>query len=46
MDAGDYIDITYITLTSNKMTITDIEQDGEKMSEVMPDMFPMVFTRK
>ena len=46
LNAGDYIDITYITLTSNKMTITDIEQDGEKMSEVMPDMFPMVFTRK
>lgn len=46
LDAGDYEDCTYITLTSNKMTVTDIEQDGEKMSEVMPDMFPMVFTRK
>lgn len=46
LEAGDYIEITHITLTSNKMTVTDIEQDGEKMSEVMPDMFPMVFTRK
>lgn len=46
LEAGDYIEITHISLTSNKMTVTDIEQDGEKMSEVMPDMFPMVFTRK
>ena len=46
LEAGDYIEITHITLTSSKMTVTDIEQDGEKMSEVMPDMFPMVFTRK
>lgn len=46
LEAGDYIEITHITLTSNKMTVTDIEQDGEKMSEVMPDMFPMEFTRK
>lgn len=46
LDAGDYDDCTYITLTGKTMTITDIEQDGEKMSEVMPDMFPMVFTRK
>lgn len=46
LDAGDYEDCTYITLTSNKMTVTDIEQDGEKMSEVMPNMFPMVFTKQ
>ena len=46
LDAGDYEDCTYITLTSNKMTVTDIEQDGEKMSEIMPDMFPMVFTKQ
>lgn len=46
LEAGDYIEITHITLTSNKMTFTDIEQDGEEMSEVMPDMLPIVFTRK
>ena len=46
LDAGDYEDCTYITLTSNKMTVTDIEQDGEKMSEIMPDMFPMVFKKQ
>ena len=46
LEAGDYIEITYVTLTSSKMTVTDIEQDGEKMSEAMPDMFPMVFTKQ
>lgn len=46
LEAGDYIEITYVTLSSNKMTVTDIEQDGEKMSEAMPDMFPMVFTKQ
>lgn len=46
LKAGDYIEITYVTLSSNKMTVTDIEQDGEKMSEAMPDMFPMVFTKQ
>ncbi len=47
LEAGDYIEITHITtLTSSKMTVTDIEQDGEKMSEAMPDMFPMVFTKQ
>ena len=46
LDAGDYDDCTYITLTGKTMTITDIEQDGEKMSEVLPDMFPMVFTKQ
>ena len=46
LDAGDYEDCTYITLTSNKMTVTDIEQDGEKMSEIMPGMFPMVFKKQ
>lgn len=37
---------TYITLKGKTMTITDIEQDGEKMSEVLPDMLPMVFTKQ
>jgi hypothetical protein len=46
LEAGDYIEITHITLTSSKMTVTDIEQDGEKMSEAMPDMFPMVFKKQ
>ena len=46
LDAGDYVEINYITLTTDTMTITDAEQDGEKLSELVPDMFPMVFTRK
>ena len=46
LEAGDYIEITYVTLTSSKMTVTDIEQDGEKMSEAMPDMFPIVLTKQ
>ena len=46
LDAGDYDDCNYITLTSKTMTITDIEQDGEKMSEIMPDMLPIVLTKK
>ena len=46
LDADEDVEITYVTLTSSKMTITDVEQDGEKMSEVMPDMFPMVFTKQ
>ena len=46
LEAGDYIEITHVTLTSSKMTVTDIEQDGEKMSEAMPDMFPMVFKKQ
>jgi hypothetical protein len=46
LEAGDYIEITHITLTSSKMTITDVEQDGEKLSEAMPDMFPMVFKKQ
>ena len=37
---------TLITLTANKLTMVDAEQDGEKLSEVMPGLFPMVFTRK
>ena len=37
---------TIITLTANKLTMVDAEQDGEKMSEVMPGLFPMEFTRK
>ena len=40
------LECTLVTLTSTTLTFTDIEQDGEKMSELMPDMFPMVFTRK
>lgn len=35
-----------VTLSGNTLTITDIEQDGEKMSEIMPDVFPMVFTKQ
>jgi hypothetical protein len=36
----------HVTLKGNTMTFTDIEQDGEKLSEIMPDMFPMVFTKQ
>ncbi len=45
---GDLEDLecNHITLTGNTMTITEMEQDGEKLSEVMPDMLPIVFTRK
>ena len=46
LEAGNYIEITHVTLTSSKMTVTDIEQDGEKLSEVMPDMFPIVLTKQ
>ena len=36
----------HVTLKGNTMTFTDIEQDGEKLSEAVPDMFPMVFTKQ
>ena len=36
----------HVTLKGNTMTFTDIEQDGEKLSEIMPDMFPMVFKKQ
>ena len=35
-----------VTLKGNTMTFTDIEQDGESAAEIMPDMFPMVFTKQ
>ena len=34
----------HVTLKGNTMTFTDIEQDGESAAEIMPDMFPKVFT--
>ena len=45
---GDLEDLecTHVTLEGNTMTVTDIEQDGESAAEIMPDMFPMVFTKK
>ena len=45
---GDLEDMecTHITLEGNTMQFTDMEQDGEKLSELMPGMFPMVFTKK
>lgn len=46
LDAGDYVEINYITLTTDTMTITDAEQDGENLSELIPDMFPMVFKKQ
>ena len=36
----------HVTLKGNTMTFTDIEQDGEKLSEAVPDMFPMVFKKQ
>ena len=36
----------HVTLMGNTMTFTDIEQDGESAAEIMPDMFPMVFTKQ
>ena len=36
----------HVTLKSNTLTFTDIEQDGESAAEIMPDMFPMVFTKQ
>ena len=36
----------HVTLKGNTMTFTDIEQDGESAAEIMPDMFPMVFTKQ
>lgn len=36
----------HVTLKGNTMTFTDIEQDGESAVEIMPDMFPMVFTKQ
>ena len=46
LDAGEYYEISTVTLSSTKLTITDIEQDGVKMSEIVPDMLPIVFTRQ
>lgn len=45
-DAIEENECTSITLTANKLTMTDAEQDGEKLSEVMPGLLPIVFTRK
>ena len=36
----------HVTLKGNTMTFTDIEQDGESAAEIMPGMFPMVFTKQ
>lgn len=36
----------HVTLKGNTMTFTDIEQDGESAAEIMPDMFPIVLTKK
>lgn len=36
----------HVTLKGNTMTFTDIEQDGEKLSEAVPDMFPIVLTKQ
>ena len=36
----------HVTLKGKTMTFTDIEQDGESAAEIMPDMFPIVFTKQ
>ena len=36
----------HVTLKGNTMTFTDIEQDGESAAEIMPGLFPMVFTKQ
>ena len=36
----------HVTLKSNTLTFTDIEQDGESAAEIMPGLFPMVFTKQ
>lgn len=45
LEEGDY-DTCYIaTLSGNKLTITDIETDGELASEALPGVFPLVFKK-
>lgn len=46
LDSGDYSDIYTVTLELKKLTIADIETDGESSAELMPDMFPMIFNKK
>jgi hypothetical protein len=36
----------HVTLKSNTLTFTDIEQDGESAAEIMPGLFPLVFTKQ
>ena len=36
----------HVTLKSNTLTFTDIEKDGESAAEIMPGLFPLVFTKQ
>ncbi len=41
----DFTECDYIQLDSDRMYITDIEKDGQRLSAVMPGMFPIVFQK-
>lgn len=44
-DEEEYVECLYVELSDNSITITDIEQNGEKLSETIPGMFPAVFQK-
>ncbi len=46
LETADITDYIHVTLESKTLTITEIESDGEKFSEVIPNMFPWVFKKQ
>ena len=44
-DEETYIECWYVDLVEDKMTVTDMESDGEKYSETASGMFPAVFSK-
>ena len=44
-DEETYIECWYVDLVEDKMTVTDMEVDGEKYSETASGMFPAVFSK-
>ena len=45
-DAEEYSECDYVIIDGDTMTITDMEIHGDKLSEFVPEMFPIVFTRQ
>ncbi len=46
LETVDVTNCLHVTLESKTLTITEIESDGEKASEVMPNLFPWVFKKQ
>ncbi len=46
LDAGEYHEISTVTLSNTKLSVTEYVLEGDNMSEFVPDMFPIVLTKK